>query len=59
MGLVIRGWRRLGLGVEMEGVMDQGVETFRFRGGDGGGLGIREWRMVGLWVEMGGLWIRG
>ncbi len=35
MGLWIRGWRRLGLGVEMGGLSDQGVETFRFRGGDG------------------------
>ncbi len=35
MGLGIRGWRRLGLGVGMGGFRDQGVETGRFRGGDG------------------------
>ncbi len=42
MGLGIRGWRRVGLGVGMGGfrggdgwVRDQGVETGRFRGGDG------------------------
>ncbi len=44
MGLGIRGWRRVGLGVEMGGFRDQGVETGRFRvemggfrdrGGDG------------------------
>ncbi len=27
MGLGIRGWRRVGLGVEMGGFRDQGVET--------------------------------
>ncbi len=37
MGLGIRGWRRVGLGVEMGGFRDQGVETGRFRVG----LGIR------------------
>ncbi len=31
----IRGWRRVGLGVVMCGFRDQGVETGRFRGGDG------------------------
>ncbi len=35
MGLVIKGWRRVGLGVEMGEIRDQGVETGRFRGGDG------------------------
>ncbi len=35
MVLGIRGWRRLGLGVEMGGLRDQGVKTGRFRGGDG------------------------
>ncbi len=42
MGLGIRGWRLVGLGVEMgmfrggDGwVTDQGVEIGRFRGGDG------------------------
>ncbi len=33
MGLGIRSWRRVGLGVEMGGFRDQGVETGRFRGG--------------------------
>ncbi len=36
MVLGIRGWRLVGLGVEMGGFRDQGVETVRFRGGDGG-----------------------
>ncbi len=35
MGLVIRGWRLVGLVVEMGVFMDQGVKTGRFRGGDG------------------------
>ncbi len=35
MGLGIGGWRRVGLGVEMGGFRDRGVETGRFRGGDG------------------------
>ncbi len=35
MGLEIRGWRRVGLGVETGRFRDQGVETVRFRGGDG------------------------
>ncbi len=35
MVLVIRGWRRVGLGVEIGGFSDQGVDTGRFRGGDG------------------------
>ncbi len=30
-----QGWRRVGLGGEMGGFRDQGVETGRFRGGDG------------------------
>ncbi len=34
-GFRIRGWRRVGLGVGMGGFRDQGVETGRFRGGDG------------------------
>ncbi len=36
MVLVIRGWIRVGLGVEMGGFRDQGVETGRFRGEMGG-----------------------
>ncbi len=35
MGLVIRGWRRVGLWVEMGEFRDQEVEMGRFRGGDG------------------------
>ncbi len=35
MVLGIRGLKRLDLGVEMGGFRDQGVETGRFRGGDG------------------------
>ncbi len=35
-GLGIRGWRRVGLEVEMGGFRDQGVETGRFRGEMGG-----------------------
>ncbi len=35
LGLGIRGWRWVGLGVGMGGFRDQGVETGRFRGGDG------------------------
>ncbi len=35
VGLGIRGWRLVGLGVGMGGFRDQGVETGRFRGGDG------------------------
>ncbi len=35
MGLGIKGWRRVGLGVEMGGISDQGVDTGRFRGVDG------------------------
>ncbi len=31
MGLGIRGWIRVGVGVEMGGFRDQGVETGRFR----------------------------
>ncbi len=31
MGLRIRGWRWVGLGVGMGGFKDQGVETGRFR----------------------------
>ncbi len=34
MGLAIRGWRLVGLVVELGGFMDQGVEIGRFRGGD-------------------------
>ncbi len=34
MVLGIRGWRRVGLGVEMGDFRDQGVETGRFRAGD-------------------------
>ncbi len=30
---MIKGWRRVGLGVEMGGIRDQGVETGRFMGG--------------------------
>ncbi len=48
-----RGWRLVGLGVEMGGFRDQGVETVRFRGGRWGVLGIRGSRRVGLGVEMG------
>ncbi len=35
VGSTSRGWRWVGLGVEMGGFRDQGVETGRFRGGDG------------------------
>ncbi len=35
MGLGINEWRRVGLGEEMGEFGDQGVETGRFRGGDG------------------------
>ncbi len=36
MGRVgIRGWKRVGLGVEMGRFRNQGVETSRFRGGVG------------------------
>ncbi len=35
MSLGIRGWRWVGLGVEMSEFRDQGVEMGRFRGGDG------------------------
>ncbi len=35
MGLGIRRWRRVGLGVETGGFRDQEVETGRFRSGDG------------------------
>ncbi len=36
MGRVgIRGLRRVGLGVELGGFRNQGLETGRFRGGDG------------------------
>ncbi len=31
MGLGIRGWRLVGLVVELDGLMDQGVEIGRFR----------------------------
>ncbi len=34
MGLGIRGWRSVGLEVEMCVFRDQGVEIGRFRGGD-------------------------
>ncbi len=34
MGLGIRGWRSVGLEVEMCGFRDQGVEIGRFRGKD-------------------------
>ncbi len=30
MGLGIKGWRRVGLVVEMGGISDQGVDTGRF-----------------------------
>ncbi len=30
-----QGWRLVGLGVETGGFRDQGMETGRFRGGDG------------------------
>ncbi len=30
-----QGWRRVGLGVEIGGFSDQGVDTGRFRGGHG------------------------
>ncbi len=35
MGLLIRGWRLVGLGVERGGFRDQGMEIGRFRGGEG------------------------
>ncbi len=35
MVLRIKGWRWVGLGVEMVCFKDQGVEMGRFRGGDG------------------------
>ncbi len=35
MDLGIKGWSLVGLGVEMGGFRDQGVESGRFRGGDG------------------------
>ncbi len=35
MGLRIRRWIRIGLGVEIGGFRNQGVDTGRFRGGDG------------------------
>ncbi len=35
MGLGIRGWRRVGLGVGWVGLGIRGWETGRFRGGDG------------------------
>ncbi len=35
MGLEIKGWRWVGLGVGMGGFRGQGVEMGRFRGGDG------------------------
>ncbi len=35
MVLRIRGWRWVGLGVEMGGFKDQWVEMGRLRGGDG------------------------
>ncbi len=35
MGLGIRRWRRVGLGVGMGRFRDEGVETVRFRSGDG------------------------
>ncbi len=35
MGLGIRGWRRVGFRLAMGGFRDQGVETGRFRVGDG------------------------
>ncbi len=49
MGLWIRGWRRLGLGVEMGGFRDQGVENGRFMGGDGGVMdqGVETFRFRG------------
>ncbi len=31
----MKGWSLVGLGVEMGGFRDQGVESGRFRGGDG------------------------
>ncbi len=44
MGLVIRGWRLVGLVVEMV-CYGSGVKTGRFRG-EMGGLVIRGWRLV-------------
>ncbi len=35
MVLGIRGWKQVGLGLEIGGFRDQGVDTGRFRGGDG------------------------
>ncbi len=35
MGLAIRGWRLVGLVVELGGVYGSGMEIGRFRGGDG------------------------
>ncbi len=35
VGLGIRGWRCVGLVVEMSGFRDQGLETGRFKCGDG------------------------
>ncbi len=37
MGLGIKGWGRVGLGLEMGAFRDHGVETGTFRGGDGWG----------------------
>ncbi len=52
MVLGIRGWRRIGLGVEMGGFRNQGLKTDKFRGGDGG-FRNQGWRRVGLGVEKG------
>ncbi len=35
VGSTSRGWRLVGLGVDIGGFKDQGVEMGRFRGGDG------------------------
>ncbi len=58
MGLVIRGWRLVGLSVGMGGFMDQGVEIGRFRGEMGGfrDQGVEIGRSRG---EMGGFMDQG
>ncbi len=53
MGSGIRGWRRVGLGVEMGGFRDQGWRLVGL-GVEMGGFRDQGWRLVGLGVEMGG-----
>ncbi len=54
MCLLISGRRWVGLGVEMGGFSDQGVEVgLLIRGWKRVGLGIKGWRRVGLGVDMG------